>query len=107
MAFDMRTVREAVRQSRLVYRIHAIQKMFARKISKAELTYALDRAELVEDYPDDKPYPSALLLGFTDHGRPLHVACAVDEKGRLIIITVYKPDTARWERDWKMRRRRP
>jgi len=107
MAFDVRTVREAVKQSRVVYRVHAIQRMFSRSISEAELVQALDRAEVVEDYPDDKPYPSALLLGFTDQGRPLHVACAVDEKGRLIIITVYEPDTARWERDWKMRRRRP
>jgi len=65
MAFDIRAVREAVRRSRVVYRVHAIQRMFARKISKAELTYALDRAEVIEDYPDDKPYPSALLLGLT------------------------------------------
>jgi len=106
MSFDIKAVREAVRRGRVVYRVHAIQRMFSRRISEVELIEALDRAEVIEEDPNDKPYPSALLLGFTRDKRPLHVACAFDEMGQLIIITAYEPDATRWEHDWKTRRER-
>jgi len=79
--------------------------MFLRAISSEELLEALDRAQVIEDYPDDKPYPSALLLGFTRSRRPLHVVGALDEQGQLIIITVYEPDMRRWAVGWKARRK--
>ncbi|MFB0533457.1 MAG: DUF4258 domain-containing protein [Anaerolineae bacterium] len=53
--------------------------------------------EIIEDYPDDTPYPSCLVLGRTQRGRPVHVVCAhVPEEDRSIIITVYEPDPDRW-----------
>ena len=54
--------------------------------------------EAIEEYQDDTPYPSALVLGFTSRGRPLHLVCAHDASSDLIIvITVYHPDPARWD----------
>ena len=51
----------------------------------------LDSGEIIEEYPDDGPYPSCLIFGRTQEGRPLHVVCApVMDEGRLIIITVYR-----------------
>ena len=48
----------------LVFRVHAIRRMFERKISVADIRQVLGAGEVIEAYPDDKPYPSRLLLGW-------------------------------------------
>ncbi len=40
---------------------HAMQRMFARGFSMAAVRAVLSEGIVVEDYPDDKPYPSKLL----------------------------------------------
>jgi Domain of unknown function (DUF4258) len=53
---------------------HAVDQSIIRGISVAEVEEAMTtRAEVVEDYPDDKYGPSCLMLGFTMAGRPLRV----------------------------------
>ncbi len=71
-----------------------------------EVLEALDIGEIIEEYPDDQPYPSCLIFGHTQTARPLHIVCApVLSEQRLIIITLYQPDPARWEADLKRRKR--
>ena len=78
--------------------------MFMRRISKEDVRGILNSGEIIEDYPEDKPYPSRLVLGWS-HSRPIHVVIADNsEKEETIIITVYEPDTARWEMDFKRRK---
>jgi len=70
-----------------------------------EVLEALNAGEMIEDYPEDQPYPSCLVLGRTLMDRPLHVVCApVSTERRLIVITTYQPDPARWEADFKRRK---
>lgn len=76
------------------------------RIVVEEILAVLDSGEIIEEYSDDVPYPSCLILGRTQQGRFLHIVCApVQEEDRLIIVTVYQPDPTRWEADW--RRRKP
>ena len=61
---------------------------------------------IVEEYPDDRPYPSVLVLGRTSEGRPVHVVCAyAPEEDQLIVITVYEPDPNRWDEGFRHRRK--
>lgn len=86
------------------YSGHAINQMFQRRISKAEVRNVIDNGEVIKDYPDDKPYPSKLLLGFPNK-RPIHVVLAHDEKNEACyIITAYAPDTRIWTEDFKKKR---
>ena len=89
--------------SRLVFRVHAIQRMYQRNISEVEVRHVITTGETVEDYPDDTPYPSRLVLGWNDR-RPIHVVVAdnVDEQEN-IVITVYEPDPLEWQPDFKRR----
>jgi len=67
-------------------------------ITDQEVYAAICGGEAIESYPEDKPYPSALIFGNTLHSRPLHILCAYDsEANQTIIITVYQPDASRWE----------
>jgi hypothetical protein len=59
---------------------------------------------VIEEYPEDTPYPSRLVLGWCG-SRPLHVAVADNAAAQeMIVITVYEPDSAQWEPDLRRRR---
>lgn len=66
---------------------------------------ALATGELVEDYPDDTPYPSRLLMAWCG-GRPIHLVVAYnDDEHEYIVITVYEPDPRRWDATYRRRTR--
>jgi hypothetical protein len=44
----------------LEYTRHALEKMFARRISPDIVELVVKTGETVEDYPDDTPFPSCL-----------------------------------------------
>lgn len=89
----------------LVFRVHAAKRMLQRGIRAEDVEALVAQGEIIEDYPDDTPYPSRLLLG-SPGGRALHVVAA-DEPGTAVtfIVTAYHPDPAQW--DAGFRRRRP
>ena len=61
-------------------------------ITDQEVGEAVESAELLEEYPDDRPYSSCLLFGLTRSGRPLHLVAGYDETGpRVIVITGINP----------------
>lgn len=91
--------------AKLVYRVHAITRMFEREISEEEVRKTIRDGETIERYPDDTPYPSRLVLG-RPAGRPIHVVIADNRQDdEIIVITVYEPDAALWGPDF--RRRKP
>lgn len=54
--------------------------------------------------PEDKPYPSKLVLGERG-GRPLHVVVAENATdNERIVITVYEPDQDQWESGFRRRK---
>lgn len=90
---------------RFIYRTHAIERMFQRDVNEADVEYVVKNGEIIENYPDDYPYPSCLLLGYFNN-RALHVVYATDEADNAIVITVYEPSTEKWMEDLKTRRER-
>ncbi len=64
--------------------------------NNGEIREAMRESEIIEDYPDDKYFPSCLLLGFTNMNRPLHIHCSYPTRDLVKVITVYEPDPAWW-----------
>jgi hypothetical protein len=90
---------------RLTFRIHAIQRMFEREINPEDVRSVVESGETIQEYPDDTPYPSRLVLGWKLQ-RPIHVVVADNEAdNEKIIVTVYQPDPAQWTDDFKRRKR--
>jgi len=88
---------------RLVFRKHAAVRMLQRNISESDVESVLAACETIEDYPEDHPFMSRLVLGWCDN-RPLHVVTADDpDEDVTYIITVYEPDPDRWSSDFKRR----
>lgn len=101
---DLSGLRDAVNKNKIEWLRHSLERMFERGISRAFVKHALLMGEQIEDYPDDKPYPSALFLGYIDN-KPLHVVAAYDSiNEQCFIITAYEPDLEHFESDFKTRR---
>lgn len=88
----------------IIYRIHARDMMQERDITNACIEHILVTGEVIEDYPNDFPYPSRLLMGWYN-SRCIHVVVAEDGAGkRTIIVTAYEPNLIKWKQDMKTRR---
>jgi len=82
---------------RIIFRVHAIQRMFERGISALDVQQVLATGDVIGEYQDDTPYPSRLILGFCDD-RPIHIVAADNtDTSETVIITVYEPDPAKWD----------
>ncbi len=64
-------------------------------LSADEVRKAIKNGKVIEEYLDDRPFPSCLLYGMSDE-KPIHAVCALPQHvNMLIIVTVYIPDTRR------------
>jgi len=86
------------------YTRHALIRMLERKILRREVTHVLRNGEVIEDYLNDKPLPSRLLLCCVQ-GRYLHVVSAYDKiRDEEVVITLYEPDLTEWLPEFKVRK---
>lgn len=75
-----------------------------RFIQREAIIGAVDTFELIESYPDDKYYPSYLLLGRSG-ADAFHVLFGVDVAGHNVrVVTAYRPSRDEWSDDLKTRR---
>ena len=87
-----------------IYRTHAIERMFERDISDEVVEEVIKNGKIIEEYLDDKPYPSFLILGYekNDFKKPIHVVFAKNNKD-IIVITAYRPDESKWTNNYQTR----
>ncbi len=89
--------------ARVVFRVHALRRMFERNIGVDDVIESIEVGETIESYPDDSPYPSRLVLAWLS-GQPLHVVLADNQAGgEIIVITVYRPYPGAWTADFRKR----
>ncbi len=101
---DLVGIRNAVKQGRIEWLSHSLRRMFERGITRASVKDVLSTGEVVEDYPDDEPYPSTLIMGLVEE-KTLHVVVAYDSLNQYcMIITAYYPDTEHFEDDFRTRK---
>jgi hypothetical protein len=91
-------------RSRLIYWVHALQRMQERDISDDEVRKVLSEGREIETYPADHPYPSRLILGWSGP-RPIHIVAAANlADNETLIVTVYEPDPNQWEPGFERRK---
>ena len=103
--FDLAVFREAIAAGRIEWRKHVLQKLAERGIAQQAVRDVLLKGERIREYSDDKPFPSALFLGYVS-GRPFHVVAACDETSRqAFVITAYEPSLEIFEDDYRTKRK--
>lgn len=88
---------------KIYFRVHAVQRMFERRVSMKNLLGAIKTGETIEDYSLEMPEPGRLILGFQGK-RPFHAVTSENPAANEItVITVYNPDPDKWSKDFRRR----
>lgn len=99
---DLGLIVEAIRADHIRITDHADEEAFSDRVSIERALKSVAAGEIVEQYPNDKPYPSCLIYSVCEG--PLHSVWAYNEKsGWAVLITLYRPDPQRWI-NWRARR---
>jgi hypothetical protein len=100
---DIENLIDAIQGSRVRITDHADEEAADDSLTYEEIYFSVMHGEVIEDYPKDKPYPSCLIFGQNFAGEPIHSVWAYNpENSWAVLITVYRPDPARWV-DWRVR----
>ncbi|MDY6866122.1 MAG: DUF4258 domain-containing protein [Halobacteriota archaeon] len=95
-------IRGFITNDKFIISNHARIRMFQRNISTDDVKNIIIKGVVIEEYPDDVPCVSVLILGFLDEN-PYHVVVAQCED-HARIITVYRPEEDKWM-DHKIRKK--
>ena len=87
----------------IIITIHAAKRLEQRGIFLKEVMNCIMTGEIIEQYPDDYPYPSCLIFGLSIENRVLHVVVGYHEP-KLFLITAYFPNLDKWFPDFKTRK---
>jgi hypothetical protein len=102
---ELADIKEAIEAVRVRITDHAYEEANADRLKFDEIYFSAMHGVVIEEYMDDSPYPSVLILGQTFGGDPVHSVWAFNEKKSwAVMITVYRPDPNRWI-DCKVRKK--
>lgn len=97
-------IHQAVEAGKIKWLRHALQRMMERDIFREHVKHILLEGEVIEEYVEDHPFPSALFFGYIEK-RPLHVISSIDKETKVCyIVTAYHPDLDHFETDFKTRK---
>lgn len=100
-------IRVCIKKGSIVWKEHILEQMRSRNISTKEIFRALESYKIIETYYEDNPFPSFLILGYTEENRPLHIVLGVNsEDNEIYFITAYQPNEKIWEQGFERRRSR-
>lgn len=101
---DIVKIQDAIRNGNVNIRDHADEELGNDAIEDDDLYHSVLQGEVIEDYADDKPFPSCLIYGRDKNGRHIHSVWAYSEKHEIaVLITAYIPDPEKWI-DYKIRK---
>ncbi len=100
---DIEIVRKKCQDDLIEVTAHILLRFQQRNILYSEIKEVIMNGEIIEEYPEDYPYPSCLVFGCTLQKRVLHVVVGMSDT-KLWLITAYQPDPEQWSDDFKKRK---
>ncbi len=101
---NIEIIRTMISEKKIKWSSHCLERMGERNISIADVKTCLENGEIIEDYPDDYPFPSCLIFGYNLEHQVIHVVVGSDSQ-KIYIITAYIPSTKKFEDDLRTRRK--
>ena len=102
---NIKSIIDAIKENRIRISDHADEEAEADELTFDEIYVSVINGEIIENYPDDRPYPSSLIFGLTFSGDPVHSVWAYHEENHwAVLVTVYRPDPNRWIH-WRERKK--
>ena len=87
----------------VLWSTHAVERLQLRGIKRDDVLHAISVGKIIEQYLDDHPYPSCLVLGIDLHEQILHIVCG--SNGNVVkIITAYHPTEDKFDKTGEFRK---
>ena len=102
---DINIIKQLCFEHKIKWSTHAAARIRERGIKRSDVLCCLSDGEVIEDYPEDFPFPSCLVFGHATNGSVIHVVVGYDME-YLYIVTAYIPDNTKFEEDLKTRKER-
>jgi len=102
--FSIDDIRELLKYGKVQWSGHILTRMYRRGIKVKDIKNCILTGVIIEYYADDHPFPSCLILGYSDDGQGIHLVCALGQD-RVWMIIAYYPDENEWLEDLRTRRR--
>jgi len=103
-SIDISQIQSLVSQRKIVWTEHIAIRLRERGIKRADLIECIENGGIIEQYPDDSPFPSCLIFGRCRAGKPLHIVIGLNPSVACCMITAYRPDLDNWQADFKTRK---
>ncbi|NOY76263.1 MAG: DUF4258 domain-containing protein [Calditrichaeota bacterium] len=103
---NLNAIIQAIKNHNIRISDHAVEEAENDGFQFSEIFYSVLHGEIIEDYPNDKPFPSCLIFGLSRNNEPIHTVWAYNNSNHwAVLITVYRPDVQKWI-NWKERRKK-
>lgn len=100
---DITDLRQYYESDAVLISDHAAMRFRQRGLKAKDIRCAVNNGEIIEQYPEDFPFPSCLILGKATDERFIHVVMS-DEGSVSRIITAYYPDPNKWDSQFRVRK---
>lgn len=100
---DITDLRKYYESDAVLISDHAAMRFRQRGLKVKDIRCAVNNGEIIEQYPEDFPFPSCLILGKAADERYIHVVMS-DERSVGRIITAYYPDPNKWDAQFRIRK---
>ena len=100
MGIEIQDLRMLCNDDAVRWTDHILKRLMQRGITQDDVLQAIRTGEIIDQYPDDYPFPSCLILGLSVDGKSLHVVCGLglDE---IYMITAYYPNPGEWDNEFR------
>ncbi len=100
---DIDVLRTYYLEDRVLISEHAAMRFKQRGLKMQDIREAVNNGEIIEQYPDDFPFPSCLIIGKSLDNKWIHVVMS-DEGSMSRVITAYYPVPDKWSADFRTRK---
>ena len=101
---DKDRITDLIESGEILISHHARVRMFERNVSTDDLITIISLGEIIEEYPDDEPCPSVLIMGLIE--AVVYHTVIVVCTDHIRVITVYIPEENKWI-EYRKRRNEP
>lgn len=87
----LKKIRKCVTEEKIKWSMHCLKRMQERGISREDVLNCILNGDAIKDYPEDTPFPSCLICGYTLDKIVIHVVGGAGDQSAYI-ITAHYPD---------------
>ncbi|HQO36595.1 MAG TPA: DUF4258 domain-containing protein [bacterium] len=107
MSHTLARIIDLVRREEVRVSDHGYEELSADGIFFRDLVDEIEKARLIEDYPDYPKGPCVLVLEKDRDGSPVHAVWGIPRNadGPAVLVTAYRPDPAKWGEGFTRRKK--